>query len=179
MNRRIWRQSRRRRRRLRRWRKWRQRRRRGRRRQRRQRRWRRWKRRRQGQAKKPLEVRSNLPMWEKDFELDSWRPWKRRCCHNGWSIVYLGNHLFFFGWKFCSKHVNDFADHMCLVETNEAEKRRRLKAIYDNKDPHSLTRFVWKHLDWFEPEENLWLYGDKKGLKIDSVELPYRKGKKK
>lgn len=90
-----------------------------------------------------------------------------------------GTISFFLGWKFCSKHINDFANHMCLVKTNEAEKRKRLKAIYDNKDPHLLTSFVWKHLDWFEPEENLWLYGDKKGLKIDSVQLPCRKGKKK
>lgn len=66
---------------------------------------------------------------------------------------------------------------MCLVETSEAERKRRLKAINDSRDPHSLTSFVRKHLDWFEPEEKLWLYGDKKSLSIDSVQLAHGKGK--
>ena len=90
-----------------------------------------------------------------------------------------GTISFFFGWKFCPKHINDFADHMCLIRTSEAERKRRLKAVYDNRDPHSLTRFVRKHLDWFEPEGELWLYGDKKGLDIDSVQLAHGKGKQK
>ena len=77
------------------------------------------------------------------------------------ALTTWGTISFFLDWNFCPKHINDFADHMYLVERSEAEKKRRSKAIYASRDPHSLTRFVKKHLDRFEPEEKLWLYGDK------------------
>ena len=80
-----------------------------------------------------------------------------------------GTFWLFLGWKFCPKHLSYFADHMCLVEINEVERLKRLKAIWHHRDPHSLTRFVMKHLEWFESKEKLWLYGDKQGLDMDMV----------
>ena len=80
-----------------------------------------------------------------------------------------GTFWLFLGWKFCPKHLSYFADHMCLVEINEMERLKRLKAIWHHRDPHLLTRFVMKHLEWFESKEKLWLYGDKQGLDMDMV----------
>ena len=55
---------------------------------------------------------------------------------------------------------------MYFIEISEAEKKRQLKAVYNNKDLYSLTRFVKKYLYWFKPEVKLWLYKNKKGLDI-------------
>ena len=90
-----------------------------------------------------------------------------------------GTFWFFLGWKFCPKHLSHFADHICLVEVNEVERLKRLKAIWHHRDPHLLTRFVMKHLEWFESKEKLWLYGDKQGLDMDMVRLSGGKEKKK
>ena len=90
-----------------------------------------------------------------------------------------GTFWLFLGWKFCPKHLSHFADHMCLVEIGEVERLKRLKAIWHHRDPQALTRFVMKHLEWFESKEKLWLYGDKQGLDMDMVRLSGGKEKKK
>ena len=91
-----------------------------------------------------------------------------------WGMFWL-----FLGWKFYPTHLSYFADHMCLVEISEVEKLKRLKAIWQHRDPQSLTRFVMKHLEWFESKEKLWLYGDKQGLDMDIVQLSGGKEKRK
>lgn len=70
------------------------------------------------------------------------------------------------GWKFCPQHLSIFADHMCLVGVTEKERVQRLRAMYESRDPQALARLVIKNLDWFEPEEKLWLYGNKPGLTL-------------
>lgn len=56
---------------------------------------------------------------------------------------------------------------MSLVEVSKKERLKRLRAMHENRDPQALVRLVIKNLDWFEPAEKLWLYGNKRGLNAD------------
>lgn len=78
-----------------------------------------------------------------------------------------GNLWIRLGWKFCPQHLSIFADHMFLVEVSEKERLKRLRAMHENRDPQALVRLVIKNLEWFEPAETLWFYGNKRGLNTD------------
>lgn len=51
----------------------------------------------------------------------------------------------------------------------KSKKKKQLKAIYNNRDPHPLEKSMRKYLDWFKPEEKLQLYKNKKSLSINLV----------
>lgn len=63
--------------------------------------------------------------------------------------------MFVFKEKFCSKYINGFANHMCLIKTSEVEKKKPLKAVYNNRTLYIVTMFVRKYLDWFKSKKKL------------------------
>lgn len=101
-------------------------------------------------------------------ELDFGRPGRRKNYHDGQSTFNLGIFMDSFGMELL---FSDFADRICLVEIREVERLERFREIYDNRDPQLLTRLVMKHLDWFEPEDKLWLFRDEQGLTTDLIEF--------